>query len=182
MQATFSRGGEPMPNPTQALANELEREAVSTRRLLERVPADKLDWQPHPKAMTLGQLAFHLANIPGNISRLASLDGFDATPANFNPADTPNAGALLPAVGASLADARAFRGGLDDEASAAPWRLTAGEREVFTVSRLDVVRNLMLNHWYHHRGPPSVSLLFLDVPVPAIYGRSADENPFVEAG
>ncbi|MFY9822680.1 MAG: hypothetical protein WAM82_14940 [Thermoanaerobaculia bacterium] len=75
-----------MPNPTQALANELEREAVSTRRLLERVPADRLDWQPHPKAMTLGQLAFHLANIPGNISRLASLDGFDASTANFNPA------------------------------------------------------------------------------------------------
>ena len=171
-----------MPNATQALANELDREAVSTRRLLERVPADKLDWQPHPKAMTLGQLAFHLANIPGNISRLASLDGFDASTANFNPADPPNAEALLPALDKSLADARAFLGGLDDEASAAPWRLTAGEREMFTIPRREVVRNLMLNHWYHHRGQLSVYLRFLDVPVPAIYGRSADENPFVEAG
>jgi uncharacterized damage-inducible protein DinB len=170
-----------MPNAAQALTNELDWEAVSTRRLLERVPADKLDWQPHPKAMTLGQLAFHLANIPGNISRLASLDGFDASTANFNPVDAPNAEALLPALETSLADARAFLGGLDDEASAAPWRLTAGERELFTIPRREVVRNLMLNHWYHHRGQLSVYLRFLDVPVPAIYGRSADENPFAEA-
>ncbi|HEV7784730.1 MAG TPA: DinB family protein [Thermoanaerobaculia bacterium] len=82
----------------------------------------------------------------------------------------------------SLADARAFLGGLDDETSAAPWRLTAGDREMFTIPRREVVRNLMLNHWYHHRGQLSVYLRFLDVPVPAIYGRSADENPFVEAG
>jgi uncharacterized damage-inducible protein DinB len=169
-----------MLNPTQALANELEREAVSTRRLLERVPADRLDWQPHPKAMTLGQLALHLASIPGNISRLAGLDGFDASTANFNPASPPNAEALLPALESSLADAKSFLGGLDEEASAAPWRLSAGEREVFTVPRLEVVRTLMLNHWYHHRGQLCVYLRFLDVPVPAVYGRSADENPFVE--
>jgi uncharacterized damage-inducible protein DinB len=171
-----------MSNASQALVNELEREAVSTRRLLERVPADKLDWQPHPKAMTLGQLAFHLANIPGSISRLASLDRFDASTANFNPADLPNVEALLPALETSLADARAFLGGLDEEASVAPWSLSVGEREMFTIPRLEVVRSLMLNHWYHHRGQLSVYLRFLDVPVPAIYGRSADENPFAEAG
>jgi len=167
-----------MQKATQALANELETEAVSTRRLLERVPADRLDWQPHPKAMTLGQLAFHLANIPGNISRLASLDGFDASTANFNPADPPNAEALLPALDKSLDDARAFLGGLDEETSAAPWRLSAGEREMFTIPRREVVRTLMLNHWYHHRGQLCVYLRFLDVPVPAVYGRSADEGPF----
>lgn len=170
-----------MPTATQALANELERESVSIRRLLERVPADRLDWQPHPKAMTLGQLALHLANIPGNISRLASLDGFDASKASFNPADLPNAEALLPALETSLAAARAFLGGLDEEAAAAPWRLSAGEREVFTIPRRDVVRTLMLNHWYHHRGQLCTYLRFLDVPVPAVYGRSADENPFAEA-
>jgi uncharacterized damage-inducible protein DinB len=167
-----------MANPTQALANELEREAVSTRRLLERVPADRLDWQPHPKAMTLGQLALHLASIPGSISRLASLDGFDALTANFNPPDLSSAETLLPTLESSLAEAQSFLGGLDEGASAAPWRLTAGEREVFTVPRLEVVRTLMLNHWYHHRGQLAVYLRFLDVPVPAIYGRSADENPF----
>ena len=170
-----------MPNPTQALANELKREAVSTRRLLERVPADRLDWQPHPKSMTLGQLAFHLASIPGNISRLAQLDGFDASKANFTPANPPSAEALLPALESSLDDALSFLGGLDEEASEAPWRLSAGEREVFTVPRLEVVRTLMLNHWYHHRGQLGVYLRLLDVPVPVVYGRSADENPFATA-
>jgi len=170
-----------MPNPTQALANELEREAASTRRLLERVPAEQLDWQPHPKSMTLGQLAFHLANIPGNISRITRLDGFDASTANFTPASPPSAAALLPALESSLAEARSFLDGLDEEAAVAPWRLTAGEREVFTLPRLEVVRTLMLNHWYHHRGQLAVYLRLLDVPVPAVYGRSADENPFATA-
>lgn len=170
-----------MSNLAQALANELEREAGSTRRLLERVPADRLDWQPHPKSMTLGQLALHLASIPGNISRLASLDGFDASTANFAPASPPDAEALLPALESSLAAARSFLDGLDEEAAAAPWRLSAGEREVFTLPRAEVVRTLMLNHWYHHRGQLAVYLRLLDVPVPVVYGRSADENPFAAA-
>jgi len=167
-----------MPNPTQAFAKELEREAVSTRRILERVPADQLDWQPHPKSMTLGQLAFHLAGIPGSISRLGQLDGLDASTVDFTPASPASAEAILPTLESSLAEALAFLGGLDEEASAAPWRLTAGERELFTVPRLELLRSLMFNHWYHHRGQLSVYLRILDVPVPAIYGRSADENPF----
>lgn len=170
-----------MPNPTQALVRELEREAASTRRLLERVPADRLDWQPHPKAMTLGQLAFHLATIPGNISRMGRLDGFDVSKANFAPAVPPGAEALLPALEESLAEARSFLEGFDEEAAAAPWRLSAGEREVFTIPRAEVVRTLMLNHWYHHRGQLAVYLRILDIPVPAVYGRSADENPFATA-
>jgi uncharacterized damage-inducible protein DinB len=170
-----------MSNLAQALTNELEREAGSTRRLLERIPADQLDWQPHPKSMTLGQLALHLASIPGNISRLARLDGFDASTANFAPASPPDAEALLATLESSLADARSFLDGLDEEAAAAPWRLSAGEREVFTLPRAEVVRTLMLNHWYHHRGQLAVYLRLLDVPVPVIYGRSADENPFAAA-
>ncbi len=170
-----------MPNPSQALVNELEREAVSTRRLLERVPADQLDWQPHPKSMTLGQLAFHLANIPGNISKMGRLDAFDAATANFTPASPPSADALLPALDSSLAEARSFLDGLNEESSDAPWRLTVGEREMFTIPRSEVVRTLMLNHWYHHRGQLAVYLRLLDVPVPAVYGRSADENPFAAA-
>ncbi|HEX6899375.1 MAG TPA: DinB family protein [Thermoanaerobaculia bacterium] len=170
-----------MSNLAQALVNELEREARSTRRLLERVPADRLDWQPHPKSMTLGQLALHLASIPGNISRLASLDGFDAAKANFAPASPPDAEVLLATLETSLADARSFLDGLDEEGAAAPWRLSAGEREVFTLPRAEVVRTLMLNHWYHHRGQLAVYLRLLDVPVPVVYGRSADENPFATA-
>ncbi|MGH7490368.1 MAG: DinB family protein [bacterium] len=170
-----------MSNSAQALADELKREAGSTRRLLERVPADRLEWQPHPKSMTLGQLAFHLANIPGNISRMGRLDGFDASKANFTPATPPSAEAILPALESSLTEALSFIDGLDEEAASAPWRLSVGEREVFTIPRHEVVRTLMLNHWYHHRGQLGVYLRLLDVPVPAVYGRSADENPFAEA-
>jgi uncharacterized damage-inducible protein DinB len=170
-----------MPSLTQSLANELERETAATRRLLERIPADRLEWQPHPKSMTLGQLAQHLASIPGNISRLARLEGFDASQANFAPPAPESAEALLSTLETSLADAKSFLGELDEEAAVAPWRLTAGEREVFTIPRAEVVRTLMLNHWYHHRGQLAVYLRLLDVPVPVIYGRSADENPFATA-
>jgi uncharacterized damage-inducible protein DinB len=131
--------------------------------------------------MSLGQLAFHLATIPGNISRLGRLDGFDASTANFTPASPPNAEALLPALESSLAEAQSFLDSLDEETAFAPWRLSAGEREVFTMPRAEVVRTLMLNHWYHHRGQLAVYLRLLDVPVPVIYGRSADENPFATA-
>jgi len=169
-----------MSTPTQTIAAELDREAVSTRRILERVPADRLDWQPHPKSMTLGQLALHIAGIPGNISRIAKGDGMDVAGRSFAPASPSSAADLLPTLEASLSDAKSFLGGLDDDAAAAPWRLSAGEREVFTIPRLEVVRTLMLNHLYHHRGQLAVYLRLLDVPVPAVYGRSADENPFVD--
>src|SRR6185295_5030793 len=92
-----------------------------------------------------------------------------------NPAD------LLPLLETSLSDAKSFLGSLDDAAADAPWTLRAGEREVFTLPRLDVVRTMMLNHLYHHRGQLAVYLRLLDVPVPVIYGRSADENPFAGA-
>jgi uncharacterized damage-inducible protein DinB len=170
-----------MSTMTPALVAELEQEAASTRRVLERVPADRLDWQPHPKSMTLGQLALHVANIPGSIARLAELDGLDAATRSFLPPQPEKAEDLLPALEAGLAHAKSFLNGLNDEAAAAPWRLTVGEREVFTVPRLGVIRTLMLNHWYHHRGQLVVYLRLLDVPVPAVYGRSADENPFAGA-
>lgn len=170
-----------MPTPQQKMAAELEREAVSTRRILERVPADRLDWQPHPKSMTLGQLALHIASIPGGVSRMARLDGMDVAGRNNLPPSPQSADELLTALDASLAEARSLLESLDDEAADAPWRLSAGAREVFTLPRLDVLRTMMLNHLYHHRGQLAVYLRLLDVPVPVIYGRSADENPFADA-
>jgi len=165
------------PVAAKALIAELEQEAASTRKLLERVPADKLSWKPHARSMTIGQLAHHVAGIPGYVSKLARSDGFDvAARAGVEPAHPENAAGLLPRLEESLADARAFLSGLDEESASAPWRLSHGEREVFTVPRLGVVRTMMLNHWYHHRGQLTVYLRLLDVPVPAVYGRSADET------
>jgi len=165
------------PNAAKALIAELEQESAATRRVLERVPADKLAWRPHAKSMTLGQLAQHVAGIPGYVSKMAESDGFDAaTRAGKEPAKAERATGRLTQLDESLAGARAFLSGLDEEKALAPWRLSYGEREVFTVPRLGMVRSMLLNHWYHHRGQLTVYLRLLDVPVPAVYGRSADEG------
>ena len=169
------------PVAAKALIAELEQEAASTRKLLERVPADKLAWKPHARSMTIGQLAQHVAGIPGHVSKLAQAGGFDASKARSEPAHPENADGLLTKLEESLADARAFLSGLDEESAAAPWRLSNGESEVFTLPRLGMVRTMMLNHWYHHRGQLTVYLRLLDVPVPAVYGKSADENPLARA-
>lgn len=167
-----------MPNAAHALVAELEREAASTRRVLERVPEDRLEWQPHPKSMKLGQLAIHVATLPGAFARMGRLDGFDAANARFTPPSPAGAAEITSALETSVAEARSFLSELDAEAAAAPWRLSMGERELFTVPRLELLRNLMFNHWYHHRGQLTVYLRLLDVPVPSVYGPSADENPF----
>jgi len=170
-----------MAGITQPFISELEQEAASTRRVLARVPADRLGWQPHPKSMSLGQLALHVANIPGSFARLGRLDGLDASTVQFSQPAPESVDDLLPALDAGVADARTFLSELDEETAVAPWRLHHGERELFTVPRLGLVRRLMLNHWYHHRGQLLVYLRLLDLDVPAVYGPSADENPFADA-
>lgn len=165
----------PMLEP---MMGEIRQEAATTRRVLERVPADKLSWKPHPKSMTLGQLALHIAMVPGNISKLAQADGLDASQANFDPPDPGNREELFSALDASLQKVEEYLGGVSESAAMAGWRLTSNGKEVFTIPRVALLRSIMLNHWYHHRGQLSVYLRLLDVPVPVIYGRSADENPF----
>jgi uncharacterized damage-inducible protein DinB len=167
-----------MLSSTQALLAELDQEAATTRRVLERVPADRLTWKPHAKAMTLGQLALHIASIPGSISNLASLDGIDAETVDFSPPQPESVSEVLPTLEKGLTQAREFLAGLDEPASTSGWRLTYGSREVFTVPRLVMLRTLLLNHWYHHRGQLVTYLRILDQPVPAVYGRSADETTF----
>ncbi len=168
-----------MPTPAcAALIAELEQEAQTTRRQLERVPHELLEWRPHPKAMTLGQLALHVATIPGALAGLSALDGFDAAGMDFTPVSPASSAELVPALEESVAGAKAFLGSLDDDRAAAPWALTNGGTAVFTVPRIGLVRSLMFNHWYHHRGELQVYLRILDLPVPAVYGRSADESIF----
>jgi uncharacterized damage-inducible protein DinB len=158
------------------LLGELEQEAATTRRVLERVPGDRLDWRPHPKSMTLGQLALHVATVPGGVAEIANQSPFQVP--EFKQPAAASAAELVPALDASVARARQLLGGLDDAALAAPWKLVKGNREVMTIPRAAVLRTIMLNHWYHHRGQLSVYLRQLGVPLPSIYGPSADENPF----
>ena len=160
------------------MINELRYEAATTRRVLERVPEDKLTWKPHAKSMSLGQLSLHVATIPGSITGLARLDGFDAAEASFEPPEAESLSQVLTALDDSLKAAESYLSELDEKTATADWRLAIKGAEVFTVPRVAMLRSIMLNHWYHHRGQLSVYLRELDVPVPSIYGPSADENPF----
>jgi uncharacterized damage-inducible protein DinB len=160
------------------MMSEIQQEAVITKRVLARVPEDKLGWRPHPKSMSLGQLALHIATIPGNLSKLAQGDGLDVAQANFDPPPAKDAKQILAAHDASIKAAEEYLGGVSESAAMGNWRLTSKGKEVFTIPRVALLRTIMLNHLYHHRGQLSVYLRLLDVPVPVIYGRSADENPF----
>lgn len=157
---------------------ELRQEATTTRRVLERVPEEKLSWKPHPTSMSLGQLSLHVASIPGNLAGLAQLEEFDASQANFDPPEASSVDEILAALDDSVRAAENYFSGLDDKTAAGNWRLTLRGEEVFSMPRVGMLRTIMLNHWYHHRGQLSVYLRLLEIPVPVIYGRSADENPF----
>ena len=159
-----------------ALIGELEQEAQATARVLERVPEAHLNWKPHPKSYSLGQLALHIATVPGNIAALAARDV--AQSPGFNQPAATSTSELLPALRASIDKAREHLGGFDDAAMTATWRLMAGDTERLAMPRVAFVRAIMLNHWYHHRGQLLVYLRMLDVPVPSIYGPSADERTF----
>ena len=156
---------------------ELEQEAETTRRVFERVPNDHLAWRPHEKARTLGQLALHVATVPGGVAQLASSSPAQAPQFADDPSPT-SASELIPALDQSIATAKKVLGGMDDAALQATWRLMHGERELFAIPRVSFLRSIMLNHWYHHRGQLTVYLRQLGVPLPSIYGPSADENPF----
>ncbi len=159
------------------MLQELEQEAETTRRVLERVPGSQLAWRPHEKARTLGQLALHVAIVPGGVAELIASPSPAQAP-TFTDPSPDSATELLPALEQSIAKAKQALGGMDDAALMAKWRMMQGERELFAVPRVALLRSIMLNHWDHHRGQLTVYLRQLDVPVPSIYGPSADENPF----
>lgn len=159
-----------------ALLSELEQEAQTTRRVLERVPQAHLPWKPHPKSYSLGQLALHVATVPGNVAELVARDSVEAP--RFVQPEAGSAAELVPALATSVERAKEVLGGLDDARMAGIWRLTSGGRELMAMPRAAFARAVMLNHWYHHRGQLLVYLRLLDLPVPSVYGPTADENPF----
>ncbi len=161
----------------EGLLTELDQETGATRRVLERIPDAHLSWKPHPKSMSLGQLALHVATVPGSIAELAARDTVPVRP-DFNQPEAASAAELVPALTASVARARELLGGFDDDKMAAVWRLEHGGEEIMSMPRRELVRAIMLNHWYHHRGQLLVYLRLLDQSVPSVYGPTADENPF----
>ncbi len=163
-----------------ALLPEFDREVAATRRLLDRLPDGKLDWQPHPKSMTLGSLATHLSELGswGEATLTAPAVDLESMvrPAGYVPPATR--AAIIDAFELKMAGARAALVGKTDEQLMAPWTLRRGAREFFTMPKASCWRTFVMNHLIHHRGQLTVYLRQLDVPLPSIYGPSADEQPF----
>jgi uncharacterized damage-inducible protein DinB len=160
----------------EELVQEFEAEARTTRRVLERVPSDKLAWTPHAKSMSLGRLAMHLATAPAAISGWPVPDHFEfgggAPPV---PASTDD---ILAAHDAGISRVKENLEKIGDAGLNADWTASMGGKTLMSMRKAAVLRALLMNHTYHHRGQLSVYLRLLDVPVPPIYGPSADENPF----
>ena len=163
---------------SEPIAAELRREAATTRRMLERVPEDKLAWRPHEKSMTLGRLAGHIAELPRLVVSTVTQDEVDFAAGNFRPFTASNVPELLEKFDENIAAAAEALGGQPDEHLLKTWRLRRGEQVIFELPRVAVLRSMGLNHIIHHRGQLSVYLRLLDVPLPSIYGPTADAPMF----
>ena len=160
----------------QGLLAEFEVQAPLTRRFLERLPADKMTWKPHAKSLSAGQLALHLAAVPGGIVRFAQNNPAQ-TRQSFDFPQPASREEIFDKFEESVAAVRSLLPQYDDAAMNETWRLFAGVREVLAMPRAQFLRDIMLSHWYQHRGQFSVYLRMLDVSVPATWGPSADEPP-----
>jgi uncharacterized damage-inducible protein DinB len=163
-----------------AYVAELDHEAATTRRLLERMPAGRADWKPHERSMTLGRLCGHIAELPIWGTVILRDDAFDmATAAERGyppPYVAADRGDLLARFDRELGEMLSAARGVGDERLAEPWSLARGDETLFTLPRAVALRRWVLNHLVHHRGQLSVYLRLLDVPLPSIYGPSADEE------
>jgi uncharacterized damage-inducible protein DinB len=155
---------------------EFEAQAPITRKFLERVPESKLGWKPHEKSMSAGQLGLHIARVPGGAVRFVQQ----------NPAQAPDFGnvpqpsslqEILNTFEESITAVRSLLPQCDDARMQETWRMMQGDRELLAIPRAQFLRDIMLNHWYQHRGQLSVYLRLLNVAVPASWGPSADEQP-----
>jgi uncharacterized damage-inducible protein DinB len=165
---------------SQSLLPEFDREVASTRKTLERVPEGRSDFRPHPKSMTLARLAGHLAEIPTWATVTLAQNAFDVNPPGGG--QQPQAyvmttrQALLQKFDDEVGKARALLVSTDDASMSAVWTLKNGGQIVMTMPRMAVFRSFIVNHMIHHRAQLGVYLRMNDVPVPSIYGPSADEG------
>ena len=162
----------------QQLLAEFESQAPVTRKFLERLPEDKLTWKPHSKSMTAGQLAYHLAFVPGGVSRGSQQNEIQVP--DFKHPQPASKKEILDAFDQSITTVREVLSGFDDATMNGTWRVMADKEEVMAMPRVAFLRNIMLNHWYQHRGQFCVYLRMLDVPVPSSWGPSADEGSVLQ--
>jgi uncharacterized damage-inducible protein DinB len=156
---------------------EFDHEMSATRQVLERVPDAKWTWKPHAKSSSLGDLATHIASLPSWIAVSMESDVFDVTPKSgpaWQPAKCATTREVLALLDANVAQARAALESCPDAHFEKPWSLMAGERKIISMPRSRVARSFVMSHLFHHRGQLTVYLRLLDVPLPRVYGPTAD--------
>jgi uncharacterized damage-inducible protein DinB len=156
---------------------EMDQEAETTRRLFNVIPEDKLSWRPHAKARSLGELAMHIAMIPGSVAGISELDSKEAGTFPVDPEATSRA-QILEVFEESMKKGKDIVAATDDARAMQEWKLTKDGETIMAMPRAAFWRMVLLNHNYHHRGQLSAYLRELDVELPSIYGPSADTNPF----
>jgi uncharacterized damage-inducible protein DinB len=162
----------------QMIIGEFDQEMQNTRKVLERCPDEKWNWKPHEKSGTVGWLAGHVATMPGWIGVTLTTDQLDYAPVDgpaYTPPKTDNRKELLAVFDKNVAEARAALSTVSDQEIMKPWKLLAGGQEIFTMPRVACLRGMVLNHIIHHRAQLTVYFRLLGIPVPGLYGPSADE-------
>lgn len=161
----------------EELLAEFEREARTTRRFLERIPEGQLSWRPHPKSMTAGQLGLHMASFPGPVVQLAKKDESPVPDFNRINRQPESLREILDTLDTGIAAVRENLPTFTDAQIMETWRMTKDGQTVLAIPRKVMLRNVLLNHWYHHRGQLGVYLRLLGADVPSAYGPSGDELP-----
>jgi uncharacterized damage-inducible protein DinB len=164
-------------NITELLVKEMKEEAVTTRKMLERIPADKLGWQPHPKSMTMKQLSTHLAELPSWVSMTLNTDGLDFATAPYEPAQVNDSNDLLAIFDKSLKDGLTALEKAAEADFLPGWTLRTGDHIHSISTKYEVVR-MSFSQIVHHRAQLGVFLRLLDIPIPGSYGPSADDTKF----
>jgi uncharacterized damage-inducible protein DinB len=163
-------------NIANGLIGELQHEAETTRKVLERIPVEKFDYKPHEKSMTMIRLAAHVAEMVNWITVTCTKDGLDFAAGDYTPYEPKTTAELLEFHNKNVAEAIEALKNTSDEAMHQDWTLKNGETVYFTMSRIATLREMCFNHIWHHRGQLSVYLRLNDIPVPSMYGPSADEG------
>ena len=162
---------------SQILFSELKHEAANTRKVLERVPTEHFDWKPHEKSSSLGRLAAHIAQLTSWLDLIVNAEELDFATRNYIPPKVTNSTELLQSFEDHIEKAKAvLQNNITDEDLMEKWTLKDGEKVFFTLPKIFALRSMVFNHIVHHRAQLGVYLRLLDIPVPSIYGPTADEQ------
>lgn len=165
-------------NYADTILPEFDQEMANTRKVLERIPEDKLDWKPHPKSNTIGWNANHLAEMAGWVEGTLTQTEWELAPEGGKRYESPkltNRQEILDLFDKNVVEARQAFTAVKDEAMGETWSLLEGGKALFTMPRAAVIRGFVLNHAVHHRAILCVYLRLNDIPVPGMYGPSGDD-------